>query len=198
MRIMVVGATGTIGTSVCEAMEAAGHDVVRVGHTSGEHHVDLKDPVSIDALYGAVGTVDAVVCCAGSARFGSLQELDEEAYLASVRDKLMGQVNLVRSGLDRVSPGGSFTLTTGTLSQEPTPGTVVVALVGGALEAWAKAAALDLEDHRVNVVSPPSVRESLEAMGMDPSSGTPAAEVARGYVRAVEGDMSGRTLYVDR
>ena len=38
---------------------------------------------------------------------------------------------------------------------------------------------------RVNVVSPPWVSETLKAMGMDPSGGMPAAEVARAYVEAV-------------
>lgn len=194
---MIVGGTGTIGGAVAAALEERGHSVVRVGHSDGDATVDLTDRSSIADLYRSVGDLGAVVCCAGTAAFGPLREIDEADYERSVASKLMGQVNLVRAGLDRLPAGGSFTLTSGTLSQEPTPGTVAVAMVGAAVEAWVKAAALDLEDHRVNVVSPEAVAESLAARGMDPSGGTPVAEVARIYVRAVEGSMSGRTLYGD-
>lgn len=57
--------------------------------------------------------------------------------------------------------------------------------------------ALDLADHRINVVSPGWVAETMEEMGMDPSPGTPAAQVARTFVRVVEGDMTGEVVYVD-
>lgn len=197
MRIMIVGGTGTIGGAVARALEAREHEVVRVGHTDGDATVDLEDRSSIEALYEGVGDLDAVVCCAGVAAFGPLREIDDADYERSVASKLMGQVNLVRAGLDRLPAGGSFTLTSGTLSQEPEPGTVAVAMVGAALEAWVKAAALDVDEHRINVVSPDAVAESLAARGLDPSQGTPVADVARIYVGAVEGSMSGRTLYAE-
>jgi len=47
---------------------------------------------------------------------------------------------------------------------------------------------------RINTVSPGWVSEALEATGMDPSHGTPAADVARTYVRAVEGTDHGQTI----
>ncbi|MEQ8329236.1 MAG: short chain dehydrogenase [Longimicrobiales bacterium] len=196
MRVLVVGGTGTIGGAVAALLEGAGHRVVRAGRSRGDHAVDLAARASIEALYQATGPVDAVVCCAGTAVFGTVQDLDDEAYRASIRSKLMGQIWLVVGGLDHVPAGGSFTLTTGTLSQDPAPGSAAVAMVGGALESWAKAAALDLPDHRVNVVSPGAVRESLEARGMDPGAGTPVSAVAGVYRRAVEGTMTGQTLYL--
>ena len=197
MRILVVGATGTVGSAVSSALEACGHAVIRAGRSSGDHRVDLQDAASIEALFEAVGPVDAVVCTAGSARFGPVQDLTDDDYRSSIGSKLMGQVNLVRQGLRRLPRHGSVTLTSGTLSRHPEPGTAAVAMVGSAVEAFVRAAALDLPDGpRVNVVSPGAVRETLEALGMDPASGTPAAEVAGSYVRAVEGDMSGQTLYV--
>lgn len=47
---------------------------------------------------------------------------------------------------------------------------------------------------RVNVVSPPWVSETLAAMGMDPSGGMPAAQVAKAYVQSVEGQSSGEVI----
>ena len=145
MRILVVGASGTIGGAVTDALEARGHEVARAGHSGGGLRADLADKASIAALYRTVGRLDAVVCTAGVAKFGALEALDDADFARSIDNKLMGQVNLVRLGLGAVAPGGSFTLTSGTLTVSPTPGTCAVAMVGGAVEAFARAAALDLE-----------------------------------------------------
>lgn len=197
MKILLVGATGTIGSAVHKALSVHDHQVVRVGHSSGDHQVDLADRASIQALYGDVGQVDAVVCAAGVAEFGTLQALDDDGYASSLANKLMGQVNLVRAGLGYVTDGGSFTLTSGVLSRDPQPGTVAVAMAGGALESFVRAAALDAEGRRINVVSPGWVKETLEEMGMDPEPGVPADVVAGTYVEAVEGEMTGEVLVTD-
>jgi NAD(P)-dependent dehydrogenase (short-subunit alcohol dehydrogenase family) len=199
MRILLVGGTGTIGAAAADALEGRGHDVVRVGARAGTPRVDLEDPESIRHLYDSVGPVDSVVCAAGVAVFGALGELDDAAFTTSIANKMMGQVNLVRSGLGRVREGGSFTLTSGTLSQRPTPDTAAVAMVGGAVESFARAAALDLEGrYRVNVVSPGWVAESRVRMGLEPMPGIWAADLAEYYVRCVEGDASGRTFEAEQ
>ena len=189
---MMVGATGTIGSAVTHALEEAGHAVVRVGHSGGDHQVDLADPESVDALYDAVGPVDAVVSAAGVARFGPFALLTDEDYDISLRHKLMGNVNLIRSGMDRVHEGGSFTLTTGNLTHEPMPGGAVASMVGGALESYVKAAALELAGrYRVNAVSPGWVKETMDRLGMDSAAGMPAHELAGFYTAIVEGTRTG-------
>ena len=195
MKILVIGGTGLIGRAVSVALEGRGHAVVRVGFRDGDLSADLSDPGSIEALYSAVGTVDAVVSTAGIAVFGALEELDDAAFQTSISNKLMGQVNLVRSGVGRVTEGGSFTLTTGTLSQRPGPGTAAVAMAGGALESLVRAAALDLEGrYRINAVSPGWVAESRVASGLEPMPGIWASDLAEYYVRCVEGETTGEVF----
>lgn len=195
MRTLIIGATGTIGSAVARTLQDVGHEVVRVGHTGGDLQVDLADPASVTALYDAAGPVDAVVSTAGIARFGPFTELSDEDYAFSLRHKLMGNVNLVRSGLGRVTTGGSFTLTTGSLTHQPTPEGAVASMVGGALESWVKAAALELWGrYRVNAVSPGWVTETLEKLGMDTAPGIPAAELAGFYLTGVEGTGTGVIL----
>ena len=94
MKVLVVGATGTIGAAVAEALAAVGHDVVRAGRSSGDVRLDIADRSSIGRMYAEVGAVDAVVCTAGLARFGALPDLDDEAFELSLGNKGMGQVNL--------------------------------------------------------------------------------------------------------
>ena len=112
----------------------------------------------------------------------------------TINIKLMGQVNLLRYGRQFINSGGSITLTSGILSRQPFPGCAEVAMVNGALESFVRAAALELENLRINVVAPAFVKETMELMGMDSSSGVSAADTAKAYRVAVEGDMNGKTL----
>jgi NAD(P)-dependent dehydrogenase (short-subunit alcohol dehydrogenase family) len=194
MRVIVVGGTGTIGLAVVRALSAR-HEVVAVGRTRGAVQVDLASPDSIRAMFQAVGRFDAVISAAGQAKFGSLDDLTDADYLFSFSNKLMGQVNLVRIGRQFIADGGSFTLTSGVLSQEPMKGSASISMVNAGLEGFVRAAALELpRGIRVNVVSPPWVTETLVARKMDPSHGMPAASVAMAYLASVEGTMTGQTL----
>lgn len=195
VKIVLIGASGTIGRAVARAFEDRGHEVLRVGRSDGEATVDLGAPESIRSLYQAIGSVDAVVCTAGVSAFGAVDDVDDAGWDLSIRNKMMGQINLVRFGVDAVRDGGSFVLTTGTLSARPTPGSAAVAAVGGAVESFVKAAALDRAGrHRVNAVSPGWVAESRVASGLDPMPGIWAKDLAAYYVRLVEGFESGVVL----
>ena len=199
MRILHVGATGTIGAAVAAALTERGHEIVPVGHSRGELSVDLADPASIEALYAAAGPLDAVVCTAGVARFGPLEKLTDQDFHTSLANKVMGQVNLVRRGLGGVREGGSFTLTSGTLSEKPEPGTSAVALAGAAVEAFVRAAALDLRGRwRVNLVSPGAVADSRVARGLEPMPGIWAKDLAAYYVQLVEGTSTGEVVTAEQ
>jgi NAD(P)-dependent dehydrogenase (short-subunit alcohol dehydrogenase family) len=195
MKVVVVGGNGTIGGPVADALEQRGHQVVRAGRSSGDVRVDIRSADSIRAFYAEVGEFDALVSAAGSGAWKPLAQLTDEDFESSLGYKLMGQVNLVRLGLAKVRPGGSFTLTSGVLAREPMPGSAAISLLNAGLEGFAMAAALEMPNGaRINVVSPPWVSETLEAMGMDPHGGMPASRVADAYVAAVEGDQNGATL----
>ena len=194
MRVIVVGATGTIGSAVVAALSTR-HDVINVGHKGAAFRVDLASSDSISQLFRAIGAFDALVCTAGSAKFASIDELTEADYQVGLSNKLMGQVNLVRIGRQFINDRGSFTLTSGVLSQEPMKGSASVSMVNAGLEGFVRAAALELQRGiRINVVGPPWVTETLIAMKMDPSLGMPAASVAQAYVASVEGTMTGQTI----
>lgn len=194
MKILVIGATGTIGRRVAEAL-ASQHEVIPVGHTQGDHTVDLASPAAISALLAKIGQVDAIVSVAGQAAFNPLTQLTDANFELGLSNKLMGQVNLVRLGLDFLNDGGSITLTSGVLSQEPMPGGAAISMVNAGVEAFARAAALEMPRNiRINVVSPPWVKETMEAMGMDSTPGWAAAVVAKAYVESVEGSGNGLTL----
>jgi NAD(P)-dependent dehydrogenase (short-subunit alcohol dehydrogenase family) len=194
MRVIVVGATGTIGRAVADAL-ALTHDVVRLGHSKGDLRVSIESAESIDNALRELRPFDAIVSAAGVAVYKPLLRLSDADFQSSLANKLMGQINLVRIGQRYINDNGSFTLTSGALAQEPAAGGSAIGLVNAGLEGFARSAALDLpRGLRINVVSPPWVTETLEALGQNASAGLPAVVVARAYVDAVESRVTGKVL----
>lgn len=193
MKVVVIGATGTIGKALVTALSGR-HEVTRLSRKLGIK-VDIEDPRSIRLLYQNIKPIDAVVCCAGTAAFRPLQKLTDEDFELGLRSKLMGQVNVVRFGMDQVRDGGSITLTGGVLAHEPMAGGAAISMVNAALEGFVLGASVEMpRGLRVNLVSPPWISETLTALKMDPSIGISAAACAKAYVAAVEGNYQGQTL----
>jgi len=194
MRILLIGATGTIGKAIAAALGGR-HEVLLASRRQAPLHVDIADPASIKGLYAKVGKVAAVVSAAGQARFKPLDDLSDADFRFCLDNKLMGQVNLVRYGLGVVADNGSITLTSGILAQQPARGGGAISLVNAGLEGFARAAALEAaRGIRINVVSPPWVTETLQALGMPLQGGVPAATVAQAYVGSVEGAETGQVI----
>ena len=190
MRILLIGATGTIGSAVAEALGTR-HEILPAGHSRGALRVDLASKASIEALYAAAGPVDAVVSCAGIAPFGAAQELSDDDYVLGLANKLMGQINLVRQGASHIPEGGVFVLTSGAFAKQPIQGSAAIAIANAGIDAFARAASLDLAPRRVCSVSPVFVKETMERLGMDSAAGVSARDTAKAYVAAVEGGMTG-------
>ena len=193
MRILVIGAHGTIGQEIVRAL-SADHEVVEASRKSSVS-VDIRDVSSIRAMYTRVGVVDAILCAAGSGAWKPLDQLTEDDFGISLGYKLMGQVNVIRYGLDSVRDGGSIAVTSGILAKNPMVGSAAISLVNSGLEGFVRAAALEApRGIRVNAISPPWVSETLTEMGQDPKGGLPAAVVAKTYVGTLTSTSSGEIL----
>ena len=195
-KIIIVGATGTIGRAVADLLEQD-NEVIRVGNSQGDYTVDLSSKASIEKLFESIRSFDAIICAAGLSRFGKVGEASDDDFMISINNKLMGQVNLVRIAQRYITGNGSITITTGLLAREPWPGTVPTAMVNAALEGFVRAAALDVaKGIRINAVSPVFVTETAKKMGMDTAGTMSASETAKAYQASVEGDMTGQVLDV--
>lgn len=197
-KIVVIGATGTVGQAVSAALKAR-HEVVEVGATRGQYRVDSTDPASIERLFSEIGKVDGVVTATGKLHFGPLPEMSVEQFWVGLRDKLMGQINVVLGAHRYVNDGGSFTLTSGIVGDEPIREGANATTVNLALEGFVRGAAIELpRGIRINVVSPTVLTEALDAFapyfrGFEPVS---AERAAQAYLRSVEGAQTGRVYRV--
>ncbi|MEO5984332.1 MAG: short chain dehydrogenase, partial [Ferruginibacter sp.] len=195
MKVLIVGATGKIGTAVTRLLESKGHEVVEASRST-QPDLDMLDTSSIESFYQNLGEVDSIISTAGDAAFASLDALTDEHIATTVNSKLLGQINLVRKGLSNLRAGGVIIITGGMLAYSPWPQTSLVAMVNAGLEGFAKAAALDLtEGRRIVIVHPPLIAETAAQMGMDTAPWPPADKAAEAYLKALEGDMSGKPVF---
>jgi NAD(P)-dependent dehydrogenase (short-subunit alcohol dehydrogenase family) len=193
MRIIVIGATGTIGSEVAKALSLKDHEVIGASR-NGALKVDLSDLASLRALFDRVLDADAVVSCVGKAVFKPLAALTDADYEVGLRST-MAHLQLVRLAADHLRDGGSITVTTGGLSMRPVKGSAAVSMAHAALEAFVRAAALEMpRGLRINAVCPPWVKETLVKRGMDPTPGIAASAVAKAYLAAIEGSHQGKIL----
>ena len=197
MKFLVVGSTGLIGSYVAKTLSKHG-TVIGVSRTT-QISVDVKDPASIKAMYEKVGKVDAVASCIGKVAFKPVTELSYEDYLMGFKDKALGQVELVRAGINYLNENGSFTLMTGVLARDPIPSGSVAALANGAIESFTLAAAIDLpRGLRINTVSPNVL---VEATSYHPSfpgyHQVSAQSVADAYVKSILGKQTGQIYKLD-
>lgn len=199
MKVLVVGATGTLGAAVTTLL-ATRHDVVTASRTGRtDVAVDITDPTSIAAMYERVGRVDAVACTAGSVPFKEIGDLSREDTVSAALNKLLGQVELVRRGLDAVADNGSFTLITGILAGEPVRTGSMSSMANGGVDAFVRGAAVELpRGLRINSVSPTVFTESAEIYDAI-FPGFPPVDVsaaALAYRRSIEGVQTGQTFRV--
>lgn len=198
MKILLIGANGTVGSAV-KAELAQRHEVISIGRNSGDFQVDISDSASIRKLFEQTGNFDALICAAGSVSFVALGEMQDSDFELGLRDKLMGQVNLLLIGREYANDGASFTFTSGILNRDPIRTGASAALVNGAIDGFVKAAAIELpRGLRVNSVSPTVLVEAMGSYapyfrGYKPVTG---ADVALAYAKSVEGLQTGQTFIV--
>ncbi len=198
MKILIIGGNGTIGKKVAQRLRA-NHEVISAGRNSGDVTVDFSDSASIENMFKNVGKLDAIVAIAGDAKWDKFDKLSEEDFYIGIRSKLMGQVNVVRIGKDYLNDGGSITLSTGILADDPVDMTSSAAMVNGAIHSFVKAVALELDRGiRINAVCSDLVEDSYEKYKVYFPGNTPVPmfKIVDGYVKCIEGKINGRIIRI--
>ncbi|MEJ6403426.1 short chain dehydrogenase [Yoonia sp. 2307UL14-13] len=198
MRIILVGASGDVGQAAYAELSQH-HDVVRAGRTTGDIMIDIADRGSVDAMYDKVGVFDALISTAGSVHFAPLADQTDKTLKIGLENKVMGQINLVLSGMAKISRNGSFTLTSGVLDRDPVISGMGAALANGALAGFVTGAAMEMpRGQRINVVSPGLLDVSEHRYGaLFPGHDRVCSKsVGRAFAKCVEGTISGQVVIV--
>lgn len=198
MKIIVIGATGTIGKAVVHTLQVR-HTIIQVGHQTGQYQVDISHSDTINELFNKTGKVDAIISTTGNVVFKPLAEMQSADYQVGLQHKLMGQINLALLALPWLTDNGVITLTSGIASQDPIVGGTSAAMVNAGIDGFVRSAAIDLpRGIRINAVSPTILTESLPAYGafFRGFKSVSACDVALAYEKSIEGKQTGQVYTV--
>ncbi|MBC6112406.1 short chain dehydrogenase [Pedobacter fastidiosus] len=197
MKIIIIGATGTIGKHVVNTLQGQ-HEIIKVGSKSGDILVDIGSVDAIKKMFETIGSFDALVSVAGTGHVGPLHTMTDVDFRKTVDSKLMGQVNLVLIGQHYINPSGSFTLTSGSLAHEPVLQTASLSSINAAVDGFIRGAAIELKNAvRINSVSPTVVEESPDYFPFFPGTIPVSMEaVAAAYNKSVLGAQTGQVYKI--
>ncbi len=195
MKIVIVGASGTMGTYLANAFEKD-HQVIRVDRKSEVINVDITSTESIEKMYQQIGSFDALISTAGPTFVGPWKKLDDAAFRQGVEGKMMGQINLVLIGQHYINPKGSFTLISGAVTHEPQRGFANASAANAAINGFVTGAAIELENGiRINAVSPTVIENSPQYFPYFPGEiPVTMKQLEYGFRRSVSGACTGQVI----
>jgi NAD(P)-dependent dehydrogenase (short-subunit alcohol dehydrogenase family) len=195
MKIIIIGATGTMGKYLSTAFEKE-HEIIRVGSGSGDFQVDITTVESIENLFRQVGSFDALISTAGPTHVGPWKRMTDKEFRKGIEGKMMGQINLVLIGQHYINPKGSFTLITGGLTYEPQLNFANASAANGAVEGFIRAAAIELDNGiRINAVSPTVIEDSPQYFSYFPGEiPVTMKQLEYGFRKSVFGANTGQII----
>lgn len=160
-RVLVVGGTSGIGAAVARMAGAAGAAVTTASRreaavtaTPIARHLrlDISDEAQVRTCLSAEQAFDHVIVSAGGAKPGKFREQGSEAGAQAFETKFWGAWRV--AALAPLAADASITFVSGVFAERPAAGQVAASCANAALEALARALAVDLGPIRVNAVSP--------------------------------------------
>jgi len=171
-KIIVVGATGKLGSVVVEGLKD--YEVIRAGRSGPDLKIDALDFDSVSDAFASIGSFDGLVS---------------------------SQLNLAKAAIPYLTENGSITLTSGIIGDEPILGGSAAAAANGALNLCVSTLAAEYAGRfRINIVSPSIIENSVEHYGMIFDGFEPTSEkrIIEAYRRTISAPISGRVLYQTR
>jgi NAD(P)-dependent dehydrogenase (short-subunit alcohol dehydrogenase family) len=170
--LLVVGGTSGIGREIASRAVQRGERVFLTGRDAARTKliadevgasglaVDLSRPMEVADRLAGIDTVDHVVIAAIERDQNTCAEYDIVGALNLVTLKLVGDTEVVRALLPRMTPDASIVLFGGLAKDRPYPGSTTVSTVNGGVMGMVHTLAVELAPIRVNAVHPGIVGDS--------------------------------------
>lgn len=205
--IVIIGATGAIGSAIArraaargEALHLVGRDAAKLQALStelgGTYAVaDAMDPAALTQAVQAAGSmIGGLAYCVGSIVIAHLDRTTPDQYVDAFRLNALGAaiaVQAAAAGL-RASPGSGVVLFSTVAVRAGFPGHTVIAAAKGAVEGLAMSLAAELAPNvRVNCIAPSLTRSGIAASLLRNPAMEKALAGAHPIPRLGEGDDAG-------
>ena len=175
-RVVIIGGSSGMGLATARAAAAAGAVVTIASSNKGRldaalaelpgtcdaEVIDTRDEAAVADLFDRIGSLDHLVYTAGDAFAPRpLADLPLSEARQGFEVRLWGEITAVKYAAPRIRPGGSVSLTTGTISARPAPGAALAAASAAAGEGLTRGLAVELAPIRVNAVRAGAFRTPL-------------------------------------
>jgi NAD(P)-dependent dehydrogenase (short-subunit alcohol dehydrogenase family) len=190
--VVVVGGSSGIGLATAKAALAEGARVAITGRSperlgaagrmlgEGARTValDAADEAGMRAFFRDLDAVDHVFTTAGELVRDARLEPETAAMRPAMDVRFLSSLYCAKYAAPRMTNGGSITFMSGTGALRPLAGVAVAMASCGAIEAFARALAVDLAPIRVNVIQPGFVDTPMLAGVLGAQRGEVLAAVA--------------------
>lgn len=171
-KIVIVGATGVLGSRLAAQLSDAGAKVAAIVRdaslldaTTVTQHViaDLTDTASLSAALAALAPFDGLINAAGVVAFGNIAELDDATLTQLFAINAIAPIVMLRESSKHINEGGFFANLTAVVAQQPMAG--MAAYSASKAAAWGAmiAATRELRRQQIDVIDvrPPHTETGL-------------------------------------
>jgi len=166
--VVILGGSTGIGLATAKAAKAEGAQVIVTGRSAEKLQqaqaalgagtrtvvLDVADEAGTQSFFQGLQRVDHVFITAGTLVSDKRLAPDSATLRPAMDTRFWGALYAAKYAAPKIASGGSITFMSGTAARRPLPGASVATASCGAVEAFARALALDLAPIRVNTIEP--------------------------------------------
>jgi NAD(P)-dependent dehydrogenase (short-subunit alcohol dehydrogenase family) len=175
--VVLIGGSAGIGLETARRARREGADVVLTGRDPDKLKraaqdvearstaaFDATDPAALERFFnGLADPIDHVLVTAGGPHYGPLLEMDSAEVREAISDHVVLGLEVARSAVGKMRPGGSLLLMGGTGGRRISRDLGIVSAATAALPPFTAALALELAPVRVNLIAAGFVDTPLSA-----------------------------------
>jgi NAD(P)-dependent dehydrogenase (short-subunit alcohol dehydrogenase family) len=166
--VVILGGSTGIGLATAKAAKAEGAHVVLTGRSADKLQraqtelgtdtrvvaLDVANEIGTQKFFADLGRVDHVFITAGTLVSDKRLVPESDRLRPAMDTRFWGALYAAKYAAPKIPPGGSITFMSGTAAWRPLAGASVASASCGAVEAFARALAVDLAPIRVNTIEP--------------------------------------------
>lgn len=171
-KIVIVGATGVLGSRLAAQLSAAGAQVAAIvrdaslldASTVTQHAIaDLTDTASLSAALTTLAPFDGLINAAGVVAFGNIAELDDATLTQLFAINAIAPIVMLRESSKHINEGGFFANLTAVVAQQPMAGMAAYSASKAAVWGAMIAATRELRRQQIDVIDvrPPHTETGL-------------------------------------
>jgi NAD(P)-dependent dehydrogenase (short-subunit alcohol dehydrogenase family) len=166
--MVILGGSSGIGLATAQAAQAEGASVIITGRSPAKLEtalaalggkartvvLDVADEAGTRSFFQELDSLDHLFITAGTLVKDTHLSPESAALRPAMDTRFLGALYAAKYSAPKIRSGGSITFMSGTAARRPLEGASVASASCGAVEAFARALAVDLAPIRVNTIQP--------------------------------------------